>query len=67
MIGDFYKAVTGLPNPDEVHAIHMSRFADQNLIGMKELMRELEKSIQQHHLHNNDNSNDDDTTTGSTK
>jgi class 3 adenylate cyclase len=35
-------AVTGLPNPDEQHAVHMSRFAYQCLIGMKELTRELE-------------------------
>lgn len=35
-------AVTGLPNPDEQHAVHMSRFAYQCLVGMKELIRELE-------------------------
>lgn len=35
-------AVTGLPNPDESHAVHMSRFAYQCLIGMKELIWELE-------------------------
>jgi class 3 adenylate cyclase len=41
-IGDCYMAVTGLPNPDAIHAVHMSRFAYQCLIGMKELIRELE-------------------------
>lgn len=41
-IGDCYMAVTGLPNPDESHAVHMSRFAYQCLIGMKDLIRELE-------------------------
>jgi len=41
-IGDCYMAVTGLPNPDESHAVHMSRFAYQCLIGMKELILELE-------------------------
>jgi class 3 adenylate cyclase len=35
-------AVTGLPNPDESHAVHMSRFAYQCLMGMKELVRELD-------------------------
>jgi class 3 adenylate cyclase len=35
-------AVTGLPNPDESHAVHMSRFAYQCLVGMRELIRELE-------------------------
>jgi class 3 adenylate cyclase len=34
-------AVTGLPNPDESHAVHMSRFAYQCLMGMQELVREL--------------------------
>lgn len=34
--------VTGLPSPDEQHAVHMSRFAYQCLIGMKELIKELE-------------------------
>mmetsp|Transcript_32252 Transcript_32252/g.53959 ORF Transcript_32252/g.53959 Transcript_32252/m.53959 type:complete len:1195 (-) Transcript_32252:317-3901(-) len=41
-IGDCYMAVTGLPNPDESHAVHMARFAYQCLMGMKELIRELE-------------------------
>jgi class 3 adenylate cyclase len=35
-------AVTGLPNPDESHAVHMSRFAYQCLMGMKELVSELD-------------------------
>jgi class 3 adenylate cyclase len=38
-------AVTGLPNPDELHAVHMSRFAYQCLIGMKGLTRELEAML----------------------
>eukprot|EP00339_Tiarina_fusa_P025544 CAMPEP_0117020940 /NCGR_PEP_ID=MMETSP0472-20121206/15856_1 /TAXON_ID=693140 ORGANISM="Tiarina fusus, Strain LIS" /NCGR_SAMPLE_ID=MMETSP0472 /ASSEMBLY_ACC=CAM_ASM_000603 /LENGTH=1185 /DNA_ID=CAMNT_0004726283 /DNA_START=326 /DNA_END=3883 /DNA_ORIENTATION=- len=41
-IGDCYMAVTGLPNPDEAHAVHMSRFAYQCMMGMKELIWELE-------------------------
>ncbi|KAG7350476.1 adenylate/guanylate cyclase with GAF and PAS/PAC sensor domain [Nitzschia inconspicua] len=41
-IGDCYMAVTGLPNPDESHAVHMSRFAYQCLVGMKVLICELE-------------------------
>ena len=41
-IGDCYMAVTGLPNPDEAHAVHMSRFAYQCMMGMKELLWELE-------------------------
>lgn len=44
-IGDCYMAVTGLPNPDEAHAVHMSRFAYQCLVGMKELIRELEAML----------------------
>lgn len=35
-------AVTGLPSPDESHAVHMSRFAYQCLVGMRELIRELD-------------------------
>lgn len=42
-IGDCYMAVTGLPNPDDAHAVHdMSRFGYQCLVGMKELLKELE-------------------------
>jgi class 3 adenylate cyclase len=41
-IGDCYMAVTGLPNPDEAHAVHMSRFSYQCMMGMKELLWELE-------------------------
>lgn len=44
-IGDCYMAVTGLPNPDDAHAVHMSRFAYQCLVGMKELIRELEAML----------------------
>ena len=35
-------AVTGLPNPDKSHAVHMSQLAYQCLMKMKELIRELE-------------------------
>jgi class 3 adenylate cyclase len=41
-IGDCYMAVTGLPNPDSAHAVNMARFAYQCLIGMRELIKELE-------------------------
>lgn len=41
-IGDCYMAVTGLPNPDDAHAVNMSRFAYQCLLGMKDLIKELE-------------------------
>jgi len=44
-IGDCYMAVTGLPEPDEAHAIHMSRFAYQCMIGMKGLILELEATL----------------------
>mmetsp|Transcript_5697 Transcript_5697/g.16490 ORF Transcript_5697/g.16490 Transcript_5697/m.16490 type:complete len:652 (+) Transcript_5697:160-2115(+) len=44
-IGDCYMAVTGLPNPDDAHAVHMSRFAYQCLVGMRELIRELEAML----------------------
>ncbi len=44
-IGDCYMAVTGLPNPDDAHAVHMARFAYQCLVGMKELIRELEAML----------------------
>jgi class 3 adenylate cyclase len=38
-------AVTGLPNPDDAHAVHMARFAYQCLVGMKDLTRELEAML----------------------
>eukprot|EP00980_Cylindrotheca_fusiformis_P024744 scaffold12369_cov97-Cylindrotheca_fusiformis.AAC.10 len=41
-IGDSYMAVTGLPSPDEYHAIHMARFAYQCLVRMKRMTGELE-------------------------
>jgi class 3 adenylate cyclase len=44
-IGDCYMAVTGLPNPDDAHAVHMARFAYQCLVGMKDLTRELEAML----------------------
>eukprot|EP00934_Nitzschia_sp_Nitz4_P000158 Nitzschia sp. Nitz4//scaffold306_size21755//9910//13748//NITZ4_008590-RA/size21755-snap-gene-0.13-mRNA-1//1//CDS//3329547114//158//frame0 len=44
-IGDCYMAVTGLPNPDDAHAVHMARFAYQCLVGMKELIRELVSAL----------------------
>jgi class 3 adenylate cyclase len=44
-IGDCYMAVTGLPNPDNAHAVNMSRFAYQCLLGMRELLKELEGAL----------------------
>ena len=41
-IGDCYMAVTGLPNPDEKHAVNMARFAYQCLTSMKKIIVELE-------------------------
>lgn len=41
-IGDSYMAVTGLPVPDENHAIHMARFAYQCLVRSKKLTADLE-------------------------
>jgi class 3 adenylate cyclase len=41
-IGDSYMAVTGLPIPDQAHAVHMARFAYQCLLKMKNLTAELE-------------------------
>jgi Adenylate and Guanylate cyclase catalytic domain len=40
-IGDSYMCVTGLPEPDEQHAVNMSRFAYQCLVKMDEVTHEL--------------------------
>ena len=41
-IGDCYVAVSGLPNPDTQHALCMARFAYQCMVGMKNLLGDLE-------------------------
>mmetsp|Transcript_42207 Transcript_42207/g.101959 ORF Transcript_42207/g.101959 Transcript_42207/m.101959 type:complete len:608 (+) Transcript_42207:114-1937(+) len=41
-IGDSYMAVTGLPVPDENHAVHMARFAYQCLVRSKKMCSDLE-------------------------
>lgn len=41
-IGDSYMAVTGLPVPDENHAIHMARFAYQCLVRSSKMTADLE-------------------------
>jgi hypothetical protein len=44
-IGDCYMAVTGLPEPDEDHAITMARFAYQCIIKMKTITEDLESVL----------------------
>uniref|UniRef100_A0A7S3L1M8 Phosphodiesterase n=1 Tax=Amphora coffeiformis TaxID=265554 RepID=A0A7S3L1M8_9STRA len=44
-IGDSYVAVTGLPEPQEDHAIIMARFARDCKIRMKEVTRQLELTL----------------------
>lgn len=44
-IGDCYVAVTGLPDPNEHHAVVMTYFAYECIRQMKELTRELEASL----------------------
>ena len=41
-IGDSYMAVTGLPEPDDDHAINMARFAYQCILRMTKVTQELE-------------------------
>ncbi|CAJ1948357.1 unnamed protein product [Cylindrotheca closterium] len=41
-IGDSYMAVTGLPVPDENHAVHMARFAYQCLVRTRKMCGDLE-------------------------
>lgn len=41
-IGDSYVAVTGLPNPQDNHAVIMARFAVDILGKMKDVTRQLE-------------------------
>jgi class 3 adenylate cyclase len=43
--GDSYVAVTGLPKPQERHALLMARFAWDCLLKFEELTRELEKTL----------------------
>lgn len=38
-------AVTGLPEPDENHAVSMARFAYQCLVKMQEVVEELESVL----------------------
>lgn len=44
-IGDSYVAVTGLPDPQESHAVIMARFAGECLSKMNQLTAELETSL----------------------
>ncbi|CAB9517391.1 Receptor-type guanylate cyclase gcy [Seminavis robusta] len=44
-IGDSYVAVTGLPEPQEMHAVIMSRFAAECRIKMNQLVNQLETSL----------------------
>lgn len=44
-IGDCYVAVTGLPTPQDDHAVRMSRFAVEILEKMDQLTNELEKTL----------------------
>lgn len=44
-IGDSYVAVTGLPDPQESHAVIMARFAGECLSKMNQLTAELESSL----------------------
>jgi len=43
--GDSYVAVTGLPKPQERHALLMARFAWDCLLKFEEMTRELEKTL----------------------
>ena len=45
MPGDSYVAVTGLPKPQERHALLMARFAWDCLLKFEELTRELETTL----------------------
>ncbi len=44
-IGDCYMAVTGLPEPQEDHAVIMARFAQDCIVKMKEVTRKLELTL----------------------
>jgi class 3 adenylate cyclase len=44
-IGDSYVAVTGLPHPQERHAVIMARFSAACMLKMLELTSELEKTL----------------------
>jgi class 3 adenylate cyclase len=44
-IGDCYVAVTGLPDPQEDHAVIMAKFARECMYKMNELTRSLEVSL----------------------
>jgi class 3 adenylate cyclase len=44
-IGDSYVAVTGLPEPQEKHAMIMARFASECMQQMNKIVRELEVSL----------------------
>lgn len=44
-VGDSYVAVTGLPDPQEDHAIIMSRFARDCRVKMNEVTRKLELTL----------------------
>ena len=44
-IGDSYVAVTGLPEPQETHAVIMCRFAAECRVKMNELTAKLETSL----------------------
>jgi class 3 adenylate cyclase len=44
-IGDCYVAVTGLPDPQEDHAVLMAKFARECMYNMNELTRSLEVSL----------------------
>ncbi|KAI2492853.1 adenylyl/guanylyl cyclase [Fragilaria crotonensis] len=44
-IGDCYVAVTGLPDPNQDHALVMARFAYECLLKMNELVKSLEVSL----------------------
>jgi class 3 adenylate cyclase len=44
-IGDCYVAVTGLPDPQENHAVIMVKFADECMTKMKQLTTELAESL----------------------
>jgi class 3 adenylate cyclase len=44
-IGDCYVAVTGLPDPQEKHAVIMARFAGDCLVHMNEITKKLEVSL----------------------
>jgi len=44
-IGDCYMAVTGLPEPNDDHAINMARFAYQCILRMSQVTQELESAL----------------------